>query len=62
MSDDRYVPAAGRAGRDAGIAARSEMWLQTWHPQHALYAALRRHDYAAFAAGQLDDLRGSLKK
>jgi primosomal protein N' (replication factor Y) len=49
------MQAAGRAGRDAGIAARSEMWLQTWHPQHALYAALRRHDYAAFAAGQLDE-------
>jgi primosomal protein N' (replication factor Y) len=29
------------------------MWVQTWHPQHALYAALRAHDYAAFAASQL---------
>ena len=35
------MQAAGRAGRDAGIAARSEMWIQTWHPRHALYAALR---------------------
>ncbi len=43
------MQAAGRAGRDAGQAARSEMWVQTWHPQHALYAALRTHDYAAFA-------------
>ena len=25
------------------------MWVQTWHPQHALFAALRRHDYALFA-------------
>src|SRR6185369_18021995 len=29
------------------------MWIQTWHPQHALYAALRSHDFAAFAASQL---------
>jgi primosomal protein N' (replication factor Y) len=29
------------------------MWVQTWHPQHALYAALRRHDFDAFAASQL---------
>jgi primosomal protein N' (replication factor Y) len=47
------MQAAGRAGRDAQQAARSEMWVQTWHPQHALYAALRRHDYAAFAQSQL---------
>jgi primosomal protein N' (replication factor Y) len=47
------MQAAGRAGRDAAQAARSEMWLQTWHPQHALYAALRAHDFEAFAATQL---------
>ena len=47
------MQAAGRAGRDAGQAARSEMWVQTWHPQHALYAALRQHDFTAFAASQL---------
>ena len=47
------MQAAGRAGRDAGQAARSEMWVQTWHPRHALYAALRKHDFAAFAASQL---------
>ena len=47
------MQAAGRAGRDAGQAARSEMWIQTWHPTHPLYAALRRHDYAAFADSQL---------
>jgi primosomal protein N' (replication factor Y) len=49
------MQAAGRAGRDAAQAARSEMWVQTWHPTHALYAALRRHDYAAFAQVQLDE-------
>ena len=47
------LQAAGRAGRDAQHSAASEMWVQTWHPQHALYAALRAHDYAAFAASQL---------
>jgi primosomal protein N' (replication factor Y) len=35
------MQAAGRAGRDAEQAARSEMWVQTWHPQHPLYQALR---------------------
>jgi primosomal protein N' (replication factor Y) len=47
------MQAAGRAGRDAQQAAASEMWVQTWHPQHALYAALRQHDFTAFAASQL---------
>ena len=51
------LQAAGRAGRDAEAAARSEMWLQTWHPQHPLYAALKRHDYEAFAAQQLAERR-----
>ena len=49
------MQAAGRAGRDAEHAARSEMWVQTWHPQHALYGALRRHDFEAFAASQLKE-------
>jgi primosomal protein N' (replication factor Y) len=47
------MQAAGRAGRDAAQAAASEMWVQTWHPRHPLYAALRAHDYEAFAAAQL---------
>ncbi len=50
---------AGRAGRDAEHAAGAEMWVQTWHPQHPLYAALRRHDYAAFASSQLDERRAA---
>jgi primosomal protein N' (replication factor Y) len=49
------MQAAGRAGRDAAQAARSEMWVQTWHPTHPLYGALRRHDYTAFAASQLKE-------
>jgi len=47
------MQAAGRAGRDAAQAAASEMWVQTWHPRHPLFDALRRHDYPLFAAQQL---------
>ncbi len=49
------MQAAGRAGRDAAQADASEMWVQTWHPRHPLFAALRRHDYPAFAAQQLKE-------
>ncbi len=49
------MQAAGRAGRDAAQASRSEMWVQTWHPAHPLYAALRAHDFAAFASEQLKE-------
>ncbi len=51
------MQAAGRAGRDAAQAARSEMWIQTANPRHALYQALVKHDYAAFAASQLEERR-----
>ena len=47
------MQAGGRAGRDADQASASEMWVQTWHPQHPLYAALKKHDFAAFASSQL---------
>lgn len=49
------MQAAGRAGRDAAQAEASEMWVQTWHPEHALFTALKRHDYPAFAAQQLKE-------
>ena len=49
------MQAAGRAGRDAAVGGRSEMWLQTFHPQHPLFEALKRHDYAGFAAQQLQE-------
>jgi primosomal protein N' (replication factor Y) len=51
------MQAAGRAGRDAAQAARSEMWIQTANPAHPLYQALVRHDFEAFAASQLDERR-----
>jgi primosomal protein N' (replication factor Y) len=47
------MQAAGRAGREASQSGASEMWVQTWHPRHPLFAALARHDFAAFAASQL---------
>jgi primosomal protein N' (replication factor Y) (superfamily II helicase) len=49
------MQAAGRAGRDAGITSASEMWVQTFHPQHPLFEALKRHDYPAFAQQQLEE-------
>ena len=53
------MQAAGRAGRDAAQAARSEMWVQTWNARHPIYAALRAHDYEAFAAAQLAERRAA---
>ena len=49
------MQAGGRAGRDAAQSARSEMWVQTFHPSHALFEALKKHDYPAFAEQQLKE-------
>ena len=46
------MQAAGRAGRDAS-QGESEMLVQTFHPGHPLFEALKRHDYPAFAASEL---------
>ncbi|MEJ8836517.1 primosomal protein N' [Ramlibacter sp. AN1133] len=51
------MQAAGRAGRDAARSAASEMWVQTFSPEHPLFAALKKHDYPAFAAQQLGERR-----
>ena len=47
------MQSAGRAGRDALVSGHSEMWIQSFYPQHPLFEALKRHDFAAFAASQL---------
>jgi primosomal protein N' (replication factor Y) len=47
------MQAAGRAGRNAAQSATSEMWVQTFHPTHPLFEALKKHDYPAFAANEL---------
>ena len=53
------MQAAGRAGRDAlyvkAQGSAPEMWIQTHDAQHAVYAALKRHDYPAFAKQQLQE-------
>lgn len=49
------MQAAGRAGRDSTVAAASQMWVQTHNPTHPLFAALKAHDYARFAASQLKE-------
>jgi primosomal protein N' (replication factor Y) len=49
------MQSAGRAGRDASRGQHSEMWVQTFHPQHPLFAALKKHDYPAFATQELQD-------
>jgi primosomal protein N' (replication factor Y) len=47
------MQAAGRAGRDARYSEASEMWVQTFHPEHPLFDALKRHDYPDFAEQEL---------
>jgi primosomal protein N' (replication factor Y) (superfamily II helicase) len=51
------MQAAGRAGRDAARQAQhaepSTLWVQTWHPTHEVFSSLVRHDFEAFAQGQL---------
>jgi primosomal protein N' (replication factor Y) len=49
------MQAGGRAGRDAAQSANSEMWVQTFHPGHPLFEALKKHDYPAFAEQQLKE-------
>ncbi len=49
------MQAAGRAGRDATQGQQSEMWIQTLHAKHSLFAALKRHDFASFAEQQLKE-------
>jgi len=55
------MQAAGRAGRDAVKMAQltaqgnngAELWVQTWHPTHPLFAALAKHDFAGFTTTEL---------
>ena len=47
------MQACGRAGRQASQSGRSQMWVQTLHPGHPLFASLKRHDYAGFAQDEL---------
>ena len=49
------MQAGGRAGRDSRLQGRSEMLVQTFHPTHPLFEALKRHDYPAFAQHALQE-------
>ena len=49
------MQAAGRAGRDAGQSQQAEMWVQTHHPDHAVFSHLKAHDYPGFAHSELHD-------
>ena len=51
------LQAAGRAGRDAQLGASQacEMWVQTFYPTHPVFEFLKRHDFAGFAAQQLQE-------
>ena len=53
------MQAGGRAGRDAARSSTSEMWVQTFYPQHPLFAALKTHDYPKFAAQQLEERKAA---
>jgi primosomal protein N' (replication factor Y) len=50
----QLMQVAGRAGR---AAAAGEVLIQTGFPDHPLYAALQRHDYASFADSLLEERR-----
>ncbi len=47
------MQAAGRAGRQADQSQQAEMWVQTHHPDHAVFRHLKAHDYPAFAQDEL---------
>jgi primosomal protein N' (replication factor Y) len=44
---------AGRAGRDATLTREPQLWIQTYSPEHPLFAALKKHDFPGFATREL---------
>ena len=62
------MQAAGRAGRDAAKMAEvsaaggagAQLWVQTWHPTHPLFAALGKHDYPGFAGTELAEREAAM--
>jgi len=52
----QLMQVGGRSGR---AALAGEVLIQTEYPDHPLYRALANHDYAAFAAAQLEERRSA---
>jgi len=52
----QLMQVGGRAGR---AELPGEVLIQTEHPEHPLYGALKAHDFAAFAASQLEERRSA---
>ena len=52
----QLMQVGGRAGR---AELPGEVLIQTEHPEHPLYGALQAHDFAAFAASQLEERRSA---
>ncbi|MDU0810711.1 MAG: primosomal protein N' [Burkholderia sp.] len=50
----QLIQVSGRAGR-SGLPG--DVLIQTCYPKHALYLALKRHDYTGFANATLDERR-----
>ncbi|OXS94835.1 primosomal protein N' [Pandoraea apista] len=53
----QLMQVAGRAGRAARADGPGDVLIQTRYASHPLFASLMRHDYAGFAAQQLEERR-----
>ncbi|ALS59583.3 primosomal protein N' [Pandoraea norimbergensis] len=56
----QLMQVAGRAGRAARADGPGDVLIQTRYASHPLFGSLMRHDYAGFAAQQLEERRVAL--
>ena len=56
----QLMQVSGRAGRAARADGPGDVLIQTRYASHPLFASLIRHDYAGFAAQQLEERRVAL--
>ncbi|MEF8793243.1 primosomal protein N' [Thiohalorhabdus sp.] len=52
----QILQVAGRAGR---AERPGRVWVQTYHPDHPMFEHFKAHDYAAFAAEELEERRAA---